>query len=291
MTSSDRIAIMGTGLMGRPMAERILKAGYTLAAYNRTFEKAAPLETLGAKLKKTAKEAILESDCIVLMLSNEQAIRDVLFGRDTKRDLTGRTFLQMGTVSPQESVSLSKEIANQGGDYLEAPVLGSIPEAKEGKLIVMVGASPGQFERWSSLLSRFGPDPLLIGDVGRASALKLAMNQLIAALTSAFSLSLAFIENSGVPIDSFMDILRQSALYAPTFDKKLPRMLERNFSDPNFPTKHLAKDIGLFMTEAGSLNLDTAGLEGIRKVVEKAIFQGLGEEDYSAIYNIISPAG
>jgi 3-hydroxyisobutyrate dehydrogenase len=223
------------------------------------------------------------------MLSDYEAIRDVLFSRDSTSALSGRTFIQMGTISPQESVTLSKLIMKHGGDYFEAPVLGSIPEAMEGKLIVMVGGSSDQFERWSGLLSCFGPDPLLIGRVGQAAALKLAMNQLIAGLTSAFSLSLAFVQCSGVPTEHFMDILRKSALYAPSFDKKCHRMLERDFSDPNFPTKHLAKDIGLFFTAAKSLNLETAGLEGIRKIVEKAIFQGQGEEDYSAIHNIIYP--
>jgi 3-hydroxyisobutyrate dehydrogenase len=289
MTHSDKIAIIGTGLMGRPMAERILAAGYPLSAYNRTLEKAAPLKDLGAKVAESGVDAILNSSCIVLMLSDYEAIRHVLFGRDSTGALSGRTFIQMGTISPQESVSLSKDIMKYGGDYLEAPVLGSTPEAMEGKLIVMVGASPDQFERWSVLLSCFGPDPLLIGRVGQAAALKLAMNQLIAGLMSAFSLGLAFVESSGVSADRFMDILRQSAFYAPTFDKKLRRMLERDFSNPNFPTKHLAKDIGLFLAAAKALNLETAGLEGIRKIIEKAIFQGQSEEDYSAIHNIIYP--
>jgi 3-hydroxyisobutyrate dehydrogenase len=273
------------------MAERILKAGYPLTAYNRTIAKAAPLKDLGAKVTKNGIDSILESDCIVLMLSDYRALRGVLFSRDTTRALSGRTFLQMGTISPDESVALSKHIMKHGGDYLEAPVLGSIPEAAEGKLIVMVGASPDQFERWSPLLSCFGPEPLVIGRVGQAAALKLAMNQLIAALTSAFSLSLAFVQCSGVSTDRFMDILRQSALYAPTFDKKLRRMLEQDFSDPNFPTKHLAKDIGLFVTAARLMDLETAGIEGIRKIVEKAVFQGQSEEDYSAIHNIICPNG
>jgi len=223
------------------------------------------------------------------MLSDYEAIRDVLFVPDCTRALSGRTVIQMGTISPEESVTLSKQIKEHGGDYFEAPVLGSIPEAMEGNLIVMVGASSDQFERWSGLLRCFGPEPLLIGRVGQAAALKLAMNQLIAGLTSAFSLSLAFVQRSGVPPEHFMDILRKSALYAPTFDKKRRRMLERDFSDPNFPTKHLAKDIGLIIRSARSLNLETAGLEGVRQIIEKAMHRGQGEEDYSAIHNIIYP--
>lgn len=116
------------------------------------------------------------------------------------------------------------------------------------------------------------------------------MNQLVAGLMSSFSLSLAFVQSSGLAPDQFMDILRESALYASTFDKKLRRMLERNFSDPHFPTKHLAKDVRLFLETARSLNLETAGLEGVRRIVEKAIRQGHSEEDYSAVYNVVYPA-
>ena len=213
----------------------------------------------------------------------------MLGDRDSIRALSGRKVIQMGTISPEESLTLSKEIMEHSGDYFEAPVLGSIPEAMEGKLIVMVGASSDQFERWSKLLRCFGPEPILIGKVGQAAALKLAMNQLIAGLTSAFSLSLAFVQCSAVPPEHFMDILRKSALYAPTFDKKRRRMLERDFSNPNFPTKHLAKDIGLFIRAARSLELETAGIEGIGQIIEKAVQEGQGEEDYSAIHNIIYP--
>ena len=130
MASLDRIAIMGTGLMGRPMAERILRAGYPLSAYNRTVEKAAPLKDLGAKITKSGVDAILESDCIVLMLSDCGAIRDVLFCRDSAGAISGRTVIQMGTISPKESLALRERIMKHGGDYFEAPVLGSIPEAE-----------------------------------------------------------------------------------------------------------------------------------------------------------------
>ena len=206
MASADRIAMIGTGLMGRPMAERILGTGYPLSVYNRTLEKATPLKDLGAKVAKSGVDAILESQCIVLMLSDYEAIRDVLFERESIRALSGRTVIQMGTISQEESVALSEQIREYGGDYFEAPVLGSIPEAMEGRLLVMAGASSNQFEKWSGLLRCFGPDPLLIGPVGQAAALKLAMNQLIAGLTSAFSLSLAFVQRSGVPLDHFMNI-------------------------------------------------------------------------------------
>ncbi len=288
MAQKESVALLGTGLMGRPMAERIAKAGYRLTVWNRTRQKAFPLQEFGAAVAHGPEEAVAAADLIVLMLSDYPAICDVLLSPDAAGALSGRTVLQMGTIAPGQSLSLAKRLEEHGADYLEAPVLGSIPEAGAGKLLVMVGGSPQQLERWSGLLQCFGPDPLLIGEVGKAAALKLAMNQLITGLTAAFSLSLALVQKSGVPVDRFMEILRKSALYAPTFDKKLEKMLTGDFSNPNFPAKHLAKDVRLIAETVRAMNLETAGIEGIRRIVEKAVEKGLGEEDYSAIYEVIA---
>ena len=117
--------------------------------------------------------------------------------------------------------------------------------------------------------------------------MKLALNQLIAGLTSTFALSLSFVQQQGVDVEQFMNVVRQSALYAPTFDKKLDRMCDRNFENPNFPTKHLLKDTNLFLNQAAELGLNTKSLEGIKQIIEQAIAIGLAEKDYSAIYSAI----
>jgi len=139
------------------------------------------------------------------------------------------------------------------------------------------------------LLKNFGSEPLHIGEIGAAAAVKLALNQLIASLTSTFALSLGFVQNQGVEVEKFMQILRQSALYAPTFDKKLQRMLDRNYENPNFPTKHLLKDTNLFLTEAKSEGLNVSSLEGIRQILEIAQNMGLADDDYSALFSAINP--
>jgi 3-hydroxyisobutyrate dehydrogenase len=195
----------------------------------------------------------------------------------------------MGTIAPTDSRAIRDEVVAAGGDYLEAPVLGSIPEAKAGKLIVMVGGSPEQFQRWSELLQNFGSEPLLIGSVGAAAAVKLALNQLIGSLTAAFALSLGFVQRQGADVDLFMQILRDSALYAPTFDKKLQRMLNRNYSNPNFPTKHLMKDTELFIAEAKSVDLNVSSIEGVRNILEMALNRAFSEDDYSSLFSTINP--
>lgn len=284
-----RVALIGTGLMGTPMAHRVLGASRSLIVYNRTLEKAESLRVAGAEIAESAEEAIHHSDCIIPMLTNAQAIRETLLSTKAQQYLAGRTVIQMSTISPTESQELSRAVTELKGDYLEAPVLGSIPEAENGKLIVMVGGSSEQFERWLELLKCFGPEPRLIGPVGQAASLKLAMNQLIAALTAAFSLSLSWVQRQGVDVEQFMQTVRNSALYAPTFDKKLSRMLNRDYTNPNFPTQHLLKDVNLFLTEANSIGLETSQLAGVRHLLEMAIAQGLAEADYSALFAAINP--
>ena len=275
--------------MGLPLAERLLAVELPLTIYNRTPEKGAVLVDVGATLAAQPRDLLLSADCILLMLTDGAAIRELLLTEETLPLLDDRTFIQMGTIAPQESRELQETIATAGGTYLECPVLGSIPEAQTGQLQLMVGSTPEQFATWKPLLSHFGPNPRYIGPVGTAMALKLALNQLIAGLTSSFALSLGFVQQQGVEVQQFMEILRQSALYAPTFDKKLQRMLDRNFANPNFPVKHLAKDVNLFLQESQSLSLNADALETIATILQQTIAAGLANSDYSALFNTVAP--
>ncbi|MBD1836591.1 NAD(P)-dependent oxidoreductase [Cyanobacteria bacterium FACHB-472] len=284
-----KVGFLGTGLMGQPMVKRLLEAKISVVAYNRTQSKLVPLRDAGAKIADSPQEAIRESECVILMLTNATAIYDTLLSEASRQELKGRTVVQMGTISPSDSKAIASEVVAAGGEYIEAPVLGSIPEAEAGKLMVMVGASDEQFQKWLPLLKNFGSEPLHIGEIGAAAAVKLALNQLIASLTSTFALSLGFVQNQGVEVEKFMQILRQSALYAPTFDKKLQRMLDRNYDNPNFPTKHLLKDTNLFLSEAKSEGLNVSSLEGIREILELAQNMGLADDDYSALFSAINP--
>jgi 3-hydroxyisobutyrate dehydrogenase len=271
------------------MAERILAGGHKLTVYNRNRDKAEPLGSLGASVVSSAAEAIGSAECVILMLADGSAIREVIFKGSPAVDLLGRTLIQMGTISPSESVAFQREVSERNGDYLEAPVLGSTPEASAGKLLIMVGASKPQFDKWSTLLECFGSEPLLIGEVGKAAAVKLALNQLIASLTAGFASSLGLVQGLGIEAELFMKILRRSALYAPIFDNKLKLMLDRDYGIGNFPSKHLFKDVALFHTAAQSLNLETIGIEAIQRLLEITLEKGYGEGDYSALFEAVNP--
>ncbi|EHC15942.1 NAD(P)-dependent oxidoreductase [Fischerella thermalis] len=282
-----KVAFLGTGLMGLPMAQKLLEARVQLIAYNRTPEKLEPLKEIGAEIAEKPYQAINAADCVILMLTNAAAIYSVLLSDRSSQAVAGKSVIQMGTITPTESREIRDAVVAAGGEYLEAPVLGSIPEAQAGNLIVMVGAHQEQYKRHLELLKHFGPEPILVGSVGTAAALKLALNQLIASLTASFALSLSFVQRYGIDEDLFMYILRQSALYAPTFDKKLPRMLDSNYTNPNFPTKHLMKDTDFFIEEAKAASLNVSSIEGVRKILEMAMKMSFAHEDYSSIFSVI----
>lgn len=283
------IGFLGTGLMGAPMALRLQAAGHQVYGWNRSPDKLEPLLKAGIQPAATPVAAITASQLIVLMLTDAAAINATLLSSEATAQLTGRTVLQMGTIAPQESKAIAQAVGAAGGDYLEAPVLGSIPEANAGTLIVMVGATPDQFAQWRPVLECFGPEPQLMGPVGAGSGVKLAMNQLIGSLTTAFAMSLGLIQQEAIDIEKFMTIVRQSALYAPTFDKKLGRMCDRNFANPNFPTKHLLKDMNLFVQSAETFNADVAS--SVAQMVHQAVQQGLADQDYSAVFAAVQESG
>ncbi|MGD1951926.1 MAG: NAD(P)-dependent oxidoreductase [Leptolyngbyaceae cyanobacterium] len=280
------IGFLGTGLMGAPMARRLQLAGHQVYAWNRTADKLNPLLVDGVKRAESAVDAIATSQLIILMLTDAAAIEFTLLSPAAAAQLTDRTVLQMGTIAPQESKAIAKAVQAAGGDYLEAPVLGSIPEAKAGNLIVMAGATPSQFEQWKPVLECFGPEPQLVGPVGAGSGVKLAMNQLIGTLTTAFAMSLGLVQQESIDVDKFMAIVRQSALYAPTFDKKLSRMCDRNFANPNFPAKHLLKDMNLFVQSAETFDARVA--QSVAHIVQQAVENGLADQDYSAVFAAVN---
>ena len=289
MTSRSAIALLGTGLLGSAIAERLHAVGHTVVAFNRTSSKALALQTQGIAVVGAAELAVSQVDCALLLLTDAAAIHSVLFTPACSAALKGKMIVQMGTIAPNESLEIQREVEQRGGAYCEAPVLGSLAEAKAGTLCIMMGGTEAQFTTWFSLFRSLGREPQRIGPVGSAAALKLALNHLIAAETSAFALSLGLVLRSGVAVETFMAILRESALYAPTFDKKLPRLLKRDYHHPNFSTRHLLKDLRLCCQEATARGLTTDALKGLPVLLERTITQGFGDLDYSALFELINP--
>lgn len=284
-----KLAVIGTGLLGREIAIRLQDRHFAVSVWNRSPEKANALATVGITPCKQVADALANSDAALLLLSDAEAIRAVLWPTEGAEPpaLADRILIQMGTIAPQESRALGRDVERAGGQYLEAPVLGSLPEARSGKLIVMAGGELGLYERCLPIFEALSEQPQRIGEVGQGAALKLAMNQLIIGLTTTFSYSLGLVRDEGIDVEQFMGLLRQSALYAPTFDKKLDKYLSHDYGQANFPLKHLSKDLALFRSVAEQSTMDTTPLAPLETILERALEHGLGDLDYSALYEAL----
>ena len=277
------VALLGTGLLGSAIASRLLAVGCSLRVWNRDPERCEPLISAGAQQFDDPAQAAAGATTVITVLRDGPVTASVVA---SVGDLDQCCVMPMGTMGISESVALDAQVRQQGGLYLEAPVLGSRPEALAGRLLVMAGGDQAVFDQQCSLLRFLAAEPKRMGAVGTGAASKLALNQLIASLTHGYSLALRLIQASGLEVDSFMDVLRPSALYAPTVDKKLKRMLSHDYSDPNFSTGLLRKDLSLFLREACLAGVDAGALEGLVALLKRAEGTALDGGDYSALHEL-----
>ena len=276
------IALLGTGLLGTAIAQRLLGQGHQLRVWNRTPAKTAGLVDAGASLIGALKGAARGCDTVITVLRDGPCSAEVIAELG---ELDGAVLMGMGTMGIGESRGLEQQVQQQGGAYLEAPVLGSKPEALKGTLLVMAGGNEATFLRQQPLLADLSLEPRLMGPMGSGMASKLALNQLIASLTHGFSVALRLIQAADVPAKDFMEVLRPSAVYAPTYDKKLERMLSGHYSNPNFSTALLRKDLALFLRESESLDVNAAGLSSLLGLLDQAN-SALDELDYCALHQL-----
>ncbi|MCL7750941.1 NAD(P)-dependent oxidoreductase [Guyparkeria hydrothermalis] len=274
------IGVIGLGLMGTAMARRLAQSAWAVTGYNRHPREIEDIPT-AANLAELADRA----ETLWLMVSDHKACREVIdtLGEAGVRD---HVVINSSTIAPSESAEIARRVEALGGQYLEAPVLGSIPQAQSGTLQLLLGGEADLVERLDPLLRTLGT-PTHFGEIRSGAGAKLAFNQLIGSLTAAFSMSLGLVQREGVDVDKFMATLRESALYAPTFDKKLDNMLGHSFEKANFPLKHLLKDIRLFTQSAGGQGIDTHLLIGLQHVLEEGIYAGHGNHDYSSLFESI----
>ncbi|MCU7906730.1 MAG: NAD(P)-dependent oxidoreductase [Candidatus Thiodiazotropha sp. (ex Epidulcina cf. delphinae)] len=284
-----KVTLLGLGLMGRPIAHRLVHCGHDVVAWNRSPERLGSAKSEALSVSADIASAVEMGEVLLLTLSDAAAIDKVLFTTGITSLIRGKTVLQMGTIAPDESRLISNRVQKAGGDYLEAPVLGSIPEARSGELIIMAAGPEAVYHHCLLILRGLGKEVDLIGPVGQGATMKLAMNQLIASLTAGFSQSLGLVRAEGVEVEQFMKLLRQSALYAPTFDKKLQKFLEHDYSNPNFSLRHLIKDVQLFKQVATASAMNAEIADATLRVLVSGREAGYGDEDYSSLYEAINP--
>ena len=177
-----KIGFIGTGLMGLPMAKNILKAGYNLKAFNRSQNKAAPLKDMGAEISSSIKEAVSDSDVVITMLTDDNAVDEIMSSSDFLESLkSGSIVIDMSSVKPSTATKHGNNLKTKKINYLDAPVSGGTIGAEEASLAIMVGGEQDIFNRASEILKTMG-NPTLVGPVGSGQVSKLA-NQIIVGLT------------------------------------------------------------------------------------------------------------
>ncbi len=275
------IAFCGLGRMGVPMAGRLLDAGHDVTVWNRTSGRVAPLVERGAKQADSPAGAASGADVAVTVLADPAALDDVVFGDDGLGPALreGATLVDMSTVGPDVVRDLASRLP-EGVDVLDAPVLGSVPQATEGTLKVFVGGEPEVLERCRPVLEAMGTVHHL-GPLGAGAAMKLVANSTLGALMCGLAEALALADALGLEETKVLDILVESPIGATAKSKR--KLVESGEYPPNFKLGLAAKDLRLVTSAAEEVGLELRLAPAARAWLEQADAEGKGDLDYSAV--------
>jgi 3-hydroxyisobutyrate dehydrogenase-like beta-hydroxyacid dehydrogenase len=277
----SEVAFLGTGAMGSRMARRLVDAGHSVRAWNRTPAKAEELVAAGATMAASPSQAASGADAIVTMLADEPALRAVVEGVDGLADGVpgGATVIEMSTVGPGATKWLAGALP-AGVDLLDAPVLGSLTEAQAGELKVFVGGEERVFERWRALLSAMGR-PIHVGPVGAGTAAKLVANSTLFGSLSVTAEAIALGDGLGLPRDVTFEVLSFTPVAA---QAERRREAVQNDDYPlRFALALALKDADLIAEAANAAGVDLRVARAAREWVEEAERRGWGERDYSSV--------
>jgi 3-hydroxyisobutyrate dehydrogenase-like beta-hydroxyacid dehydrogenase len=276
-----KVAFLGLGQMGSPMARRLVTSGYDVTVWNRTPERAEPLAAEGAGRGATPAEAGQGVEAAITMVADPEALESVLFGRDGLAESLreGTTLIDMSTVGP-ETVRRVAERLPRGVTMLDAPVLGTVPHAEEGQLKIFVGGEEEVFERWRPLLEILGT-PRYVGPPGAGACMKLVVNSTLGAVTSAIGEALALADSLELDERMALDVLADSVVGAGV--TRARPSIESGAYPPRFKLSLARKDLGLVTDAAGRAGLEVRVASAARDWFQSAVDQGLGDLDYTAL--------
>lgn len=275
-----RLAFLGLGAMGAPMAERLLAAGHELAVWNRSRSRTAPFEGR-ARIASTPADALAGVEAAITMVSTPEALDEVLFGPDgaVEGAASGTTFIDMSTVGPDAVLEVASRL-REGLDIVDAPVLGSVSNAGDGSLRVFVGATPKAFERWRGVLAAMG-EPVRLGPTGAGAAMKLVANSTLAGLMCLIGEALRLADELGLERERAIGVLLDSRI-GPAMKPKLDKIRSGRY-DASFRLDLMRKDLDLILAAAERRDVGLRLAEAARRWFEDAEAEALGSLDYSAV--------
>ena len=276
-----RVAVLGTGIMGGPIARRLADAGHDVRAWNRTLERA---EGLGAEAAATPAEAVADAELLVTMLADGPTV-DAVMREAAPAAVPGAVWAQTSTVGAEWTQRLAALAAEAGLVYVDAPVLGTRAPAEQGQLVVLLAGPEDARVTCTAVLPAIARKLVSLGDeVGSASALKLVLNHWILNSLENLAETVAFAQALGVEPERFLESIAGGGMDMPYAHMKTEAILSGKLDEPSFTLRLAAKDVELILDAASSAGVDLALARASLARMSRAIELGHGDEDMAATY-------
>ena len=284
MPDKPKIGFIGLGIMGRPMAFNILKAGYPLSVYNRTPEKMDDIADSGAYKCENYEELSNRSDLIITMLPDSPEVEQVILDKNFlfPHLRGGTTIIDMSSIAPLVSQKISAELEKKKVKFLDAPVSGGEPGAIAGSLAIMVGGDEVLFKQCLPVLQTMGKNIVRVGPVGSGGLTKL-VNQIIVALNiAAMGEAYTLAQKAGLNVENVFQAIRSGLAGSRVLDAKSPLVLQRQFQ-PGFKIKLHRKDLKNALRTGQDLNVELPLTSLVQKFIQNLCDNGKEDLDHSAI--------
>ncbi len=281
------VGFVGLGMMGAPIASRLVAAGTPLVVHNRTREKADAVVAQGARWAFTPKDLgrAVGAGVVFVLLSDARAVRAVLFARNglVRGASRGALVVDLSTIAPAESRSIAADLAPLGIGYLDAPLGGSVDAARAGRLIVFAGGSAEDVARARPHLDRFARRVEHLGPVGAGTSAKLVNNLLTLATVALDAEAVALAERLGLDRRRMLDLLLDGGGRSAMLESKRGAFQERAYPT-SFKLALAAKDLKLIERTARDAGGSARLAREARRLVDEAVRAGLADADYSAVF-------
>lgn len=276
------VAVLGTGIMGDPIARNLLRAGARVRVWNRTRSKAEPLAAAGAVVCDEAAEAAAGASVVVTMLHDGDAVEQVMSGVLPAME-EDAVWAQMSTAGVADTERLAAQANKRGVPFYDSPVLGTKKPAEDGTLVVLASGAPDHRPQVQPVFDAIGSRTIWVGEATEASRLKLVANSWVLALTTAVGEAIALADGLGVDPRLFLDAIKGGSLDSAYAQMKGDSIIARSFPT-SFKTSTAAKDAGLVATAGRNAGTTPRVAEAVRDQMRRATSLGHGDEDMAAVY-------
>ncbi len=280
----EKIGFIGLGIMGKPMAINLIKAGYKLTVYDIRPEPVKEVAAAGAKEGKSSKDVAAQSEVVITMLPNSPDVKKAVLGKDGVLEgaKAGMILIDMSSIAPLVSKEIAAEVEKKNVEMLDAPVSGGEPKAKDGTLSIMVGGKKEVFEQVEEILKVMGSSAVLVGDIGSGNMTKLA-NQIIVALNiAAMSEAMVLATKAGVDPEKVFQAIRGGLAGSNVLNAKVPLVLDGNFK-PGFRIELHIKDLANALDTAHSVGVPVPLSSGVMEIMQTLKVDGKAGDDHGGI--------